>query len=515
MANYGFAIDLRKCIGCHACTIACKVEHQIPVGVNRCWVKTVEKGSFPDTRRFFFPVLCNQCEDAPCVRICPTNTLFKRRDGIVDFNQASCIGCRACMEACPYDQLFIDPNTHTAEKCNFCANRVENKLQPACVIVCPTECRIFGDLDDPTTEVSRIFQREAFMVRKPEKGTGPKVLYLGAEESVIRPEAAARPFYYKEGQVHLRPVGAPMPDPESPGDPRVDYDIPHGKPWGMDMVLYLLFKAIGTGAMLIAALVSLLGFSGPLTTIAAPIVSLVFVTLTAIVLILDLERPERFYYILTRSNWRSWMVWGAYFLTAHGALSAAWLAAGIFGYDAAYAWLALPTVIVAILATSYTGFLFAQGLGRDLWQGPIASVDLLFQSGVAGAAALLLAAELFGFRNLMSDNGALLSHRPVLGFFLGASLAGHLLVLLFEHLLTPSPTRHHELATQTFLRGAYAPLFWGAAVIGGGIVPLILLLTIGIAWSPIAAVLVSVLAIAGGAAWEYIWVEAGQSVPLS
>ena len=515
MPNYGFAIDLRKCIGCHACTIACKVEHQIPVGVNRCWVKTVEKGSFPDTRRFFFPVLCNQCEDAPCVRICPTNTLFKRRDGIVDFNQASCIGCRACMEACPYDQLFIDPNTHTAEKCNFCANRVENQLQPACVIVCPTECRIFGDLDDPTTEVSRIFQREAFMVRKPEKGTGPKVLYLGAEESVIRPEAAARPFYYKEGQVHLRPVGSPMPDPESPGDPRVDYDIPHGKPWGMDMVLYLLFKAIGTGAMLIAALVWLLGFSGPLTTIAAPIVSLVFVTLTAIVLILDLERPERFYYILTRSNWRSWMVWGAYFLTAHGALSVAWLAAWLFGYDAAYAWLAVPTIIVAILATSYTGFLFAQGLGRDLWQGPIASVDLLFQSGVAGSAALLLAAELFGFRNLMSDSGALLSHRPVLGFFLGASLAGHLLVLLFEHLLTPSPTRHHELATQTFLRGVYAPLFWGGAVIAGGIVPLLLLLTIGIAWSPVAAVFVSVLALVGGAAWEYIWVEAGQSVPLS
>jgi formate-dependent nitrite reductase membrane component NrfD len=283
----------------------------------------------------------------------------------------------------------------------------------------------------------------------------------------------------------------------------------------MDMVLYLLFKAIGTGAMLVAALVSLLGFSGPLTAVAAPIVSILFVTLTAIVLIVDLERPERFYYILTRSNWRSWMVWGAYFLTAHGALSAAWLAAWLFDYDVAFAWLALPTIIVAILATSYTGFLFAQGLGRDLWQGPIASVDLLFQSGVAGSAALLLVAEVFGFRTLMSDNGTLLSHRPVLGFFLGASLAGHLLVLLFEHLLTPSPTRHHELATQTFLRGAYAPLFWGGAIIAGGIVPLVLLLTIGIAWSPLAAIFVSILAIAGGAAWEYIWVEAGQSVPLS
>ena len=235
MPNYGFAIDLRKCIGCHACTIACKAEHQIPVGSHRCWVKTVEKGTFPDTRRFFFPVLCNQCEEAPCVRICPTRALFKRRDGIVDLNSGSCIGCRACMEACPYDQLFIDPNTHTAEKCNFCANRVENNLLPSCVSVCPTECRIFGDLDDPASEVAQIVQREAYMVRKPEKGTGPKVFYLGAEESVIRPEAAVRPFYYKEGQVHLRPVGAPAPEDGKHGDARVDYDIPHAKPWGIDM----------------------------------------------------------------------------------------------------------------------------------------------------------------------------------------------------------------------------------------------------------------------------------------
>jgi Fe-S-cluster-containing dehydrogenase component/formate-dependent nitrite reductase membrane component NrfD len=507
VATYGFAIDLRKCIGCHACTIACKAEHQIPVGVNRCWVKTVEKGSFPDTRRFFFPVLCNQCEDAPCVRICPTNALFKRRDAIVDLNSDSCIGCRACMEACPYDQLFIDPNTHTAEKCNFCANRVENKLLPACVSVCPTECRIFGDLDDPTSEVAQIVQREAFMVRKPEKGTGPKVFYLGAEESVIRPEAAVRPLYYKEGQVHLRPVGAPMPDPDAPGDPRVDYDIPHGKPWGIDMVLYLLFKAIATGAMIVGALLWYLGTGGPLVTFAAPVLSLVFVTLTAVVLIIDLERPERFYYILTRSNFRSWMVWGAYFLTAHGALSLAWLAAGWFGFDAALDWMVVPVVVVSILATSYTGFLFAQGLGRDLWQGPSAAVDLIAQSAAAGSAALLIASL------LVSDRAA--GALPFLGWTLIASVIAHLVILMFEHVCAPSPTRHHELATRTILKGAYSRLFWGGAIVGGGVLPVVMLLTLGATFSPAVTTLAALLALAGGAAWEYIWVEAGQSVPLS
>src|ERR1043165_2076523 len=180
MPNYGFAIDLRKCIGCHACTIACKAEHQIPIGVNRCWVKSVEVGTFPAARRLFFPVLCNQCSKAPCVTICPTRALFRRDDGIVDLDGDVCIGCRACMAACPYDQLFIDPNTRTAEKCNFCANRVENQLLPACVSVCPTQCRIFGDLDDHTSEVAQIAALSTMSVRRPEKNTGPNVFYVGA-----------------------------------------------------------------------------------------------------------------------------------------------------------------------------------------------------------------------------------------------------------------------------------------------------------------------------------------------
>jgi Fe-S-cluster-containing dehydrogenase component/formate-dependent nitrite reductase membrane component NrfD len=505
MPNYGFAIDLRKCIGCHACTIACKAEHEIPVGVNRCWVKTVEKGAFPETRRFFFPVLCNQCVEAPCVRICPTNALFKRRDGIVDLYGDSCIGCRACMEACPYDQLFIDPNTRTAEKCNFCANRVENKLLPACVIVCPTECRIFGDLDDPCSEVSRIFQHEAFTVRKPEKGTGPKVFYLGAEESAIRPEAAARPLYYREGQVHLRPIGAPAENPDAPADPRVDYDVPHGKPWGVDMVLYLFMKAVSTGAMLLGATLWLLGFRGPLITLAAPGISAIFIALTSLVLVVDLQRPERFYYILTRSNWRSWLVWGAWFLAAHATISVLWLAAGWFGWSAVISALAAPAIIFAVLATAYTGFLFAQGLARDLWQGPHAAIDLIAQSGAAGSAALLLASLTMG-----PDSAS----RHLLVWTLTGSLSVHVLILLFENVLSPSPTHHHELAVRTIRRGAYAPLFWGMAVVAGGVLPVASVAFLGSSAPAAVTAAASLLALAGSAAWEYIWVEAGQSVPL-
>ena len=506
MPNYGFAIDLPKCIGCHACTIACKAEHDIPVGVNRCWVKTVEQGTFPDTSRFFLPVLCNQCDAAPCMAICPTNALFKRRDGIVDLHGDSCIGCRACMVACPYDQLFIDPNTRTAEKCNFCANRVENNLLPACVSVCPTECRIFGDLDDPTSEVAQIAQREMTRVRKPEKGTIPKVFYIGADDSTIQPEIATRPFMYKEGQVRLRPLGSPEADPDRPGDARVDYDTPHQKPWGFDMALYLLTKGIATGTMLVSLLLPFVsGDALPLTVITGPAISLVFLVITAILLIADLDRPERFYYILIRPNWRSWMVWGAYFLTAQGLLTTLWLALVLFGGGGLLYLLLWPLVICSILTTGYTGFLFAQGRARDLWQGPFATIDLFAQAVVEGSAVLLLASLIPG---IATDP----SVTRLLAITLVVSMLAHIGLIMFENLLAPNHTRHRQLAVNAIRRGAFARLFWGGAI------------TVAAASIVVAAVssrfqggpaIAAILALAGSFAWEYIWIEAGQSVPLS
>jgi formate-dependent nitrite reductase membrane component NrfD len=158
------------------------------------------------------------------------------------------------------------------------------------------------------------------------------------------------------------------------------------------------------------------------------------------------------------------------------------------------------------MATSYTGFLFAQGLGRDLWQGPSAAVDLAAQSGAAGSASLLIASLLVG-----TEPGTI----AFLGKTLVAAVVAHLVILLFEHVFSPSPTRHHELATHTILKGAYARLFWGAAIIGGGVLPVLILLAVGTTFSPAITAAAALLALAGGAAWEYIWVEAGQSVPLS
>lgn len=193
--RYGMAIDLNRCVGCHSCTVACKAENRVPLGVWRCWLKEVEEGRFPRVRRWFFPFLCNQCQNPQCYRICPTRAIHIRPDGIVDIDPRWCIGCRACMQACPYSSIFIDPLTGTAEKCNFCAHRLEMGLEPACVAACPTHARVFGDLLDSASEVSATLRSRPTSVRRPEKGTRPKVFYLGLDNLSLALESPAPPFY--------------------------------------------------------------------------------------------------------------------------------------------------------------------------------------------------------------------------------------------------------------------------------------------------------------------------------
>src|ERR671924_1852464 len=154
-------IDHTRCIGCHACSTACKSENLVPLSVNRTYVKSADVGVFPQARRAFQVTRCNQCADAPCVTACPTSAMFTRADGIVDFDKSVCIGCKACMAACPYDAIFINPEDHSAEKCNFCAHRLDVGLEPSCVVVCPVGAIMVGDVTDPSSRVAQIVQRDA------------------------------------------------------------------------------------------------------------------------------------------------------------------------------------------------------------------------------------------------------------------------------------------------------------------------------------------------------------------
>ncbi|MEF8827362.1 MAG: 4Fe-4S dicluster domain-containing protein, partial [Halapricum sp.] len=212
--NYGFVIDNRRCIGCHACTVACKAEHDDPIGVNKTWVKYIEKGEFPNTNRNFSVMRCNHCDDSPCTDVCPTTALWEREDGIVDFDPERCIGCKACMQGCPYDAIYIDPNSDTAAKCNYCSHRVDTGREPACVTVCPEDAIIAGDMENSDTEISETISRQQVQARKPEKGTEPKLFYVDGDDASTTPGTTAREEHYmwSDAPNQVETEGAEVPD---------------------------------------------------------------------------------------------------------------------------------------------------------------------------------------------------------------------------------------------------------------------------------------------------------------
>ena len=157
--RYGMLIDLRKCVGCEACTVACKAENGVPLGHFRTRVETHESGTFPKVSMTFLPVLCNHCDAPACVEVCPTGASIKREDSIVKVNQEDCVGCTYCVTACTYGARYLDEEKKVVDKCNFCVHRVEQGLVPSCVNTCVADCRSFGDLNDPNTAISKAIKQ--------------------------------------------------------------------------------------------------------------------------------------------------------------------------------------------------------------------------------------------------------------------------------------------------------------------------------------------------------------------
>jgi Fe-S-cluster-containing dehydrogenase component/formate-dependent nitrite reductase membrane component NrfD len=493
-------IDQTRCIGCHACTTACKSENAVPLGVNRTYVKYVDVGLFPQTRRAFQVTRCNQCEDAPCVTACPTRAMYRRPDGIVDFDKTRCIGCKACIAACPYDAIFINPDDHSAEKCNCCAHRLDVGLEPACVVVCPTEAILVGDLHDPTSAVARIVQREPVAVRRPEKATRPKLYYKGAHQATLDPLAARRPpgglFLWSEQPTGPGLVAAGHPQlGNTSAAALLSYDVPHTAPWDWRVSLYTWTKGIAAGTYLVAATLVALGLvpaTSALWRWAAPLVAGAFLAVTGALLIADLEHPRRFFFIFTKSQPRSWLVRGAYIIAAYAAILAAHVGATLAGATALPLRLALLGAPLALLTAVYTAYLFAQARARDLWQNPLLPPHLGVQAVLAGAAALVPFAARF-------EPAAT---RPLLAT-VAAACAAHLALVAGETTLTHA-TAHARLATWEMVRGAYAPYFWAGIVLvaAGTLAP----------WIGFAAWGV---ALVGLLAHEHAYVQAGQVVPLA
>jgi tetrathionate reductase subunit B len=205
---YGMGVDIDKCIGCGKCMEACKIENNVPPEpfYFRTWVEryvirrngsvtvqSINTATNPTSeavvekdilRSFFVPKLCNQCANPPCVQVCPVGATFQTEDGVVLVNSSTCIGCRYCIQACPYGMRYLHPETNTADKCTFCYHRISNGLLPACVEVCPTQARVFGDINSVASPLARLKRMNKIHVLKPHLNTEPKVYYANLDGEV-------------------------------------------------------------------------------------------------------------------------------------------------------------------------------------------------------------------------------------------------------------------------------------------------------------------------------------------
>ena len=189
--RYGLVIDLDRCMGCEGCIIACKVEHNLDK-VSGIRVDTIggahkdtPKGKFPNLSMYYLPVPCMHCSNPPCMDACDEKAIFKRQDGIVLIDQDKCNGCQLCIPACPYDALTYDKDRDMVTKCTLCHHRIDDGLEPFCVIWCEGEAMFFGDLNDPESEVSKLASKKSAYVIKPEANTEPSVYYCPVASRVV------------------------------------------------------------------------------------------------------------------------------------------------------------------------------------------------------------------------------------------------------------------------------------------------------------------------------------------
>ncbi|MBO9392199.1 MAG: polysulfide reductase NrfD [Caldilinea sp.] len=547
----------------------------MPLGVYRTWVKYVETGAYPDVRRHFQVTRCNHCANPPCVRICPVTAMYQRADGIVEFDPRVCIGCKACMQACPYDAIYIDPESHTAAKCHYCSHRVELGLEPACVVVCPEHAIIAGDMDDPNSEISRILATQKVTVRKPEQGTAPKLFYIEGNDWSLHPTATERapetfmwadviPLHarpHSNGHAHgaqnghavgaeaavasgaLYPTttktaksGVMIREPQPQGDPvggpihigrgrmaehmvQVAYNAQHKIPWHWPVPAYLVTKGIGAGVFMLLTLAFGLGlspFDGAVASVSG-FVSLLFIAATTGLLVYDLERPERFLSIVFRPQWKSWLTRGAFLLIGFSGIAGLW-------------WLLETAALFNLLPAELSAAL---------------RLPLLWVGGMLAVGAAVYTAFLFGqaegrdlwqspllpfhlvVQALMVGAGTLL----VLDLFLtmpealtqftrmvfGVALLVDLFVTLVGEFSMPHATELAARAAHEISRGRYRRYFWQGSVLLGHVAPLaFMVLTFLFApIAPLSAALAGLCAIAGLYFFEYAFVMAPQELPNS
>jgi hypothetical protein len=362
-----------------------------------------------------------------------------------------------------------------------------------------------GDLDDENSGISQLIAANPTAVRAPEQNTGPNVFYLGAERAVLDPLAApVRDTYLwaQPDQHRLETSKDLSPEDETAA---TTLNTAHPRPWGWRVTTYLWAKGVSGGALFVAALAVILGTAwGVVGVIGARVLGAAGAAATGALLVWDLKRPDRFYFLFTKPNHRSWLVLGGYCLLVFGAATTAWFVAGVLGSSSVLAWLSWVVLVPCVLVTGYTAFLFRQAEGRDLWQSGWLFPHLLAQALMVGAGALGFAAWCAGTG---TAGVGLVARAIVVGAVLHLAITG-------VHLGGGHGSRAAAVAARVIVRGRYARRFWLASV-----APTALALVLAaVAWNGAAVWAVGVAGLLVQPAllvYESAFIRAGQDVPLS
>ncbi len=447
--NQATVIDLGACIGCDACAVACRAEHGLPPGMNRLNVRIVEQGTFPDVMRAFQVNRCQDCADAPCATICPTGAIQRRSDGILALDAESCLGCRACLAACPYDALTIHPETGVADKCDGCGHRLDQGLEPACAVACPTGAIRIGDLDLPDSEIARALSGGALLTRRPELGTRPRVHYRGAP--LLDP-------------LRARSVGllATREHPEAAGLSGLsgpDLVVAEGqhRP-GLDVRTALLTwtQALSAGVFLVPTLGVVLGVlpgDQLIGRIVAPIIGLLYLAGTAGAVSWTSERRGRLSLIFRRPNFASWLTRGAWLSLGLGVVLTLQILSTLVGAPLDDL-LLIPGLLIALALPAHVPLALRQCRGRALWRSPLGVPQAISGALMLGGAMLLpfvavLSPANAGFFGATTALGAL-GWLAMVGVDLGVDAAG----------------ADGRAATRELRAGAWRWPAWGGAVLG-------------------------------------------------
>jgi formate-dependent nitrite reductase membrane component NrfD len=397
-------------------------------------------------------------------------------------------------------------------------------LKPACVVICPQQAIVSGDLDDPSSAISALVSTEQTMVRKSEKGTRPKLFYINADGASLEPLQAppAQAYHWSSqsrGVGHFAKYnldeehaqhGAPPPQPRqairgSASTARRVYDAPSkGSVWGWEVPAYVWSKAVSAGSFLTLFMLSALMDLAVPDSLQWAIwgVSLLFLSLTGGLLVKDLDRPDRFVSVMLRPQFSSWLVRGGYTITGYGALLALWGAGKFLGLPAVEAASLWGGALLALVTAVYTAFLFGSAKGRDFWQSPLLSLHMLVNSLIAGGSAVAV----LGFAT-----GVDASLGGAVRMLLATCFALHLLIMGAE-LYGKHPSASSERAAGIIRHGALKQQFWGGSVLLGNLLPL---LATAISAHPALIAGASLFGLAGVFFTEKVWVQAPQSVPLS